>query len=169
MPARDPNPNPLAQRHGVCGSLPHRVGAVVSRGGAHGRVFATLALFSLFAIGCAAKPVLYPNAHRTQVGALVAENDVAECLAAAKSAGSEAGRARDVARKTFGGAAFGAITGVVIGAITGDPGRGAAVGGAGGGTAGFLRGLGGPRPDEITRRFTERCLRERGYDPVGWR
>jgi hypothetical protein len=113
--------------------------------------------------------VLYPNAHRTEVGAAAAEADVAECLALAKSASSEAGRGREVVRKTFGGAAFGAITGVVVGAITGNPGRGAAIGGAGGGTAGLLHGIGGPRPDEITRRFAERCLRDRGYDPVGWR
>jgi hypothetical protein len=128
-----------------------------------------VASIAALALGCAARPVLYPNAHRAEVGATAAEADVAECLALARSAGSEAGRGREVARKTFGGAAFGAITGVVVGAITGNPGRGAAIGGAGGGTAGLLHGIGGPRPDEITRRFTERCLRDRGYDPVGWR
>ena len=40
-----------------------------------------------------------------------------------------------------------------------------------GGCAGTLmRGLlRKDRPDSLHRAFVERCLRERGYDPIGWR
>jgi hypothetical protein len=27
----------------------------------------------------------------------------------------------------------------------------------------------GPRPDGLTRRYVETCLRERGYQTIGWR
>lgn len=127
-------------------------------------------VLALPAIGCAARPVLYPNEHRERVGAAAAQADVDACLALAKEHGASASRAKETAKSTAGGAAIGAATGAVIGAITGSAGRGAAAGAAGGGTAGFLREvLGGPRPDSVTRSFVERCLRDRGYETVGWR
>ena len=67
------------------------------------------------------------------------------------------------------GAIVGGGTGAVVGLITGDPGRSAAVGAAGGGTGGFLSSLfRRSQPSTAYRRYVDRCLRERGYDPVGW-
>ena len=43
------------------------------------------------------------------------------------------------------------------------------VGSTGGATAGFLRGLFRRPPSSIAyKQFVQRCLKERGYDPVGW-
>ena len=62
------------------------------------------------------------------------------------------------------------MTGTAIGAVTGNVGRGAAIGAAGGGASGITQGaLSAREPDAVYRRYVETCLRERGYDPIGWR
>jgi outer membrane lipoprotein SlyB len=59
--------------------------------------------------------------------------------------------------------------GAAAGAVVGRAGRGAAMGAAGGGSAGLLRGLFGSRdPDPVQKRFVEKCLREKGYQVIGW-
>ncbi len=81
--------------------------------------------------------------------------------------------AEDVARQTAAGAAAGAAVGAVAGAVSGDAGHGAKVGAATGATGGFLSGIfragAGGRVDPVFAGFVERCLRERGYEPIGWR
>lgn len=132
-----------------------------------------LACLALVALaGCAAKrPVLYPNERLQQAGAEAAQADVDDCIALAEREGAEGSSpAAKTAGRTAGGAAVGAATGVVVGAVTGNPGRGAAAGAAGGATGGLLSGLFASRePDPVHRAFVERCLRDRGYDPIGWR
>jgi OmpA family protein len=80
---------------------------------------------------------------------------------------------RDVAGSTAIGAGTGAAIGAVGGAVTGNAGEGAAVGAATGGTAGLLSGIFGAfrssQPDPVYANFVDRCLRERGYDPIGWK
>ena len=77
---------------------------------------------------------------------------------------------RTWAKDTAVGGAFGAAVGAVGGAIVGSAGRGAAVGGATGATAGILRGLfKSSEPDPVYRSFVEKCLREKGYEPMGWK
>jgi hypothetical protein len=131
-----------------------------------GAVFAT----ALLAVGCAPRqPVLYPNAHYTEVGPLVAERDVAECRRLAEEHVSSRGRARDVARSTAVGSGVGAAAGAAGGAIWGGAGRGAAAGAAGGAAAGLLHGvLGGDGSTQIYRNFVAACLSERGYGVIGW-
>ena len=92
--------------------------------------------------GCAApKPILYPNAH---LGG-------------------------QVAGSTAAGGAIGSASGAVGGAVVGHPGRGAVVGAAAGATGGFLRGLfRRSPPSNAYKQFVQRCLKERGYDSVGW-
>jgi hypothetical protein len=46
---------------------------------------------------------------------------------------------------------------------------GAATGAAAGFTGTVLRGSSGRRVDPVFANFVERCLRERGYEPIGWR
>lgn len=116
------------------------------------------------------KPVLYPNPHYQAVGRRAAQDDVDDCMAVAKTHGVKStehgGR---VARSTAGGAATGAVAGSVAGAIGGNAGRGAAAGAAGGAAGGLFRGLFRRRgPDPTFQAFVDRCLRERGYDPIGW-
>jgi len=126
----------------------------------------------LLVAGCAAsKPILYPNAHLQQVGKEVADRDIDECHEMAKDAGATAsqGKSGQVAGSTAVGGAIGSAAGAVGGAVVGHPGRGAMVGAASGATAGFLRGLfRRSAPSNAYKQFVQRCLQERGYDPMGW-
>jgi hypothetical protein len=113
--------------------------------------------------------VLYPNAHLQQVGPQQAELDIAECRRRA-DAYLERTTGKDVARNTAIGGAGGAAVGAVGGAVSGgSAGRGAAIGAATGATAGALSGLiTQSAPSPAYKNFVERCLRERGYDVIGW-
>jgi hypothetical protein len=126
----------------------------------------------IFLTACAApKPILYPNSHYQQVGEAGAERDIAECSEMAKDAGARPsqGKAGQVAGSTAMGGAIGSAAGAVGGAVVGRPGRGAMIGAAGGATGGLLRGLFRKSPpSEAYKQFVSRCLKERGYDPVGW-
>jgi hypothetical protein len=131
-----------------------------------------LLIAMLLVVGCSVpKPILYPNAHLQQVGEEVADRDIDECREMAKDAGATAsqGKSGQVAGSTAVGGAIGSASGAVGGAVVGHPGRGAMVGAAGGATAGFLRGLfRRSTPSNAYKQFVQRCLKERGYDPVGW-
>ena len=130
-----------------------------------------LLLAAILCTACATKrPVMYPNDHLGEVGSKAAERDIDECIEFAKESGVESERAEAVAGRTATGSAIGAMTGLAVGAVFGDSGRSAAAGAVGGGTGGFMSGLFDSRdPDPLLKRFVERCLRERGYEPVGWR
>jgi len=138
------------------------------------RPLAALALIGTLA-ACASgpRPILYPNDRLQAVGQAQADHDIAECRELAANAGASAGadKARRAAGGTAVGGAIGGATGAVGGAILGRPGTGAAVGAATGATAGLLRSVfsgGGGQPSPAYRNFVDRCLRERGYEPVGW-
>jgi hypothetical protein len=119
--------------------------------------------------GCSHQgPVLYPNGHLKSVGQDQAQHDIGECdrMAAAyvKSGGS-----RDVAKSTATGAAGGTLVGGAVGAVTGDFGRGLGVGAAAGAASGCFHGLmRSSQPSPVHKNFVDRCLREKGYEPVGW-
>ena len=123
-------------------------------------------------IGCSAsKPILYPNQHYQLVGAAAGESDIKECreLAEASGASPTQGKTAQVGTSTVAGGAVGAAAGAVGGAVVGNPGRGAKVGAASGGTPGFLRGLfRKSQPGAAYTRVVDRCLRKRGYEPMGW-
>jgi hypothetical protein len=127
--------------------------------------------------GCAARrPALYPNEQYNRVGDAAAQRDIDDCMRRAEQFVSSGGHAatatRNVAASTAVGAGTGAAIGAVGGAVTGNAGEGAAVGAATGGTAGLLGGLFGAfqsrEPDPLFANYVDRCLRERGYDPIGW-
>jgi hypothetical protein len=123
--------------------------------------------------GCASEPhpILYPNPHLSSVGQAQADADLAECRRMAETAGASGvtGRGEQATRDTAVGGAIGGATGAAGGAVLGAPGTGAAVGAATGATAGFMRSLfHKDQPSQAYRGFVDRCLRERGYDPVGW-
>ena len=132
-----------------------------------------LAALALAACASGPEPILYPNDRLRAVGEAQAEQDIAACRGLAADAGATAGSdpTRRAAGSTAAGGAIGGASGAVGGAILGSPGTGAAVGAATGATAGLLRALfrgGGAEPSPAYRNFVDRCLRERGYDPVGW-
>lgn len=125
-------------------------------------------LLVLLTAGCASTPVLYPNTHLKAVGDEQAERDIEACRQLAEEHVSS-DRGEEVAGSTAVGAGVGAASGAVGGAVSGSPGTGAAIGAASGATAGFLRGLFySGKPSRAYRNFVNRCLEERGYEPVGW-
>ncbi|MFO7707531.1 MAG: cell envelope biogenesis protein OmpA [Desulfobacterales bacterium] len=133
--------------------------------------FAFLAIAIAAVTGCADKrPVLYPNAHFNRVGQEVAQRDIDACIQLARDGGADSNKGTEVAKSTAGGAAVGGAVGAATGAVLGNLGRGAAAGAAGGAAGGLVRGgLKAGDPDPVFRNFVDRCLREKGYDPIGWR
>jgi len=128
-----------------------------------------MSLVVLIASGCASHgPVLYPNEHLRRVGEEQALRDIEECdRLAAAYVKSEAGKT--VAKNTVAGGAAGTVIGGAAGAAAGNFKSGLGIGAAAGGAAGLVRGVSkASRPSPIHKRFVERCLRERGYDPLGW-
>jgi hypothetical protein len=135
------------------------------------RVILVAGIFLLVA-GCAAshRPVLYPNAHYGTVGKAAAERDIDDCMQRAQELGTQSDRGGSVARSTVGGAAIGSASAAAWGAVRdGDVGNRAAAGAAAGGAAGLVRGmLRATEPSSTYKSFVQRCLRERGYDVIGW-
>jgi uncharacterized protein YcfJ len=116
------------------------------------------------------RPVLYPNAYYKYVGKEIAEADTDECIQSAIDFGARENRGTKVAKDTATGAAVGGAAGAAVGAVTGNAGRGAAAGAAGGGAASMTRSvLKSDKPDPVFKRFVEQCLRDKGYQPIGWR
>ena len=130
-------------------------------------------LFIVFTMlaACAStgRPVLYPNAHLNSVGMQVADTDIDSCMAMARSAGAKRDEFSETATETAEGAVVGGATGAAVGAVLGNAGQGAATGAAGGATGRFTRSLfDSDRPDPVFERYVIRCLRDKGYDPIGW-
>lgn len=129
-------------------------------------------------VGCSAtRPTLYPNDQYQKVGAAQADRDVADCEAKAqqyvKSGGQGGQMAKEATRNVGVGATVGAASGAVGGAIGGSAGEGAAIGAASGATAGLLGTMFGwmfrrSEPDPVYSNFVETCLRDKGYQPIGW-
>lgn len=119
--------------------------------------------------GCSHQgPVLYPSGHLKSVGQEQAKRDIGECDRMA-AAYVKSGGGRDVAKSTATGAAGGTLVGGAVGAVTGDFGRGLGVGAAAGAASGCFRGLmRSSQPSPVHKNFVDRCLREKGYEPVGW-
>ena len=122
--------------------------------------------------GCSGpSPVLYPNSHYQAVGQSTAERDIADCRRVADQAGAArgSGQGEAAAGGAVAGGAIGGAAGAAGGAIAGAPGTGAAIGAASGAAAGLVRSLfRSDGPSQAYRNVVDRCLRERGYEPVGW-
>lgn len=133
-----------------------------------------LLLVLLAVVGCASskRPVLYPNAHLTRVGQPQADADINACMRAAEASGANSGKGEELAKSTAKAGAVGGATGAVVGAIASGPsmGRSAAIGGAGAATATLVGGaFDASEPTQVYMRFVEQCLRDKGYQPIGWR
>jgi len=126
-------------------------------------------IFALFLLGCAAKgPVLYPNAYLKSVGNEKASGDIDECKGNADAyVNSNAGK--DAVKSTAAGSAAGAVIGGAAGAVTGDIAGSAGVGAATGAASGLVYSMfKGSEPNPVYKSFVERCLREKGYEIIGW-
>ncbi|MGQ9695863.1 MAG: cell envelope biogenesis protein OmpA [Thermodesulfobacteriota bacterium] len=124
-------------------------------------------LFSLTA--CATqRPVLYPNNHLKAVGEAQAKQDIDDCILQAEHYVKTHPEAK-IAESTAKGGVTGAVVGGAVGAVTGNFGRGLGAGAAGGAAFGFMRGLfKSAKPSPVQKEFINRCLREKGYEPIGW-
>lgn len=117
-----------------------------------------LALNMVMIAGCASqRPVLYPNEQMRRVGAATADRDIDECMRRAENYVSSNGRVGPALEDSTTSAASGAAVG-------------AAGGGAAGVTRGLIHGLTGRHddPPPVYKSFVNRCLRDKGYDPIGW-
>ena len=130
-----------------------------------------LIVFAATMLSCAQqRPVLYPNAHLKQVAKETAESDIDDCLQLAIDYGAKEDSGAKVAKDTAKGAAVGGAAGTAVGAVTGNLGRGAAAGAAGGGAASMTRSMiNSGKPGPVFKKFVDQCLRDKGYQPVGWR
>ena len=130
-----------------------------------------LIVFALTALSCAQqRPVLYPNAHLKYVGKEAAESDIDDCIQLAIDYGAKEDSGTKVAKDTAKGAAVGGAAGTAVGAVTGNLGVGAAAGAAGGGAASMTRSMiNSGKPGPVFKKFVDQCLRDKGYQPVGWR
>ena len=124
------------------------------------------------ALGLAAcasnRPVLYAAGGAAPGGADAA---IAECEKLATAAGAQpsGGQVGETARNTAKGAALGAATGAVGGALAGAAMRGAGIGAVTGVAATLVSSFfTAPAPNPAYRAYVERCLKDRGFDPVGW-
>ncbi|RJQ42144.1 MAG: cell envelope biogenesis protein OmpA [Nitrospiraceae bacterium] len=134
------------------------------------KILLLISVFFIFLAGCASSggPVLYPNAHLKAVGKEQAEIDVGECERLANEY-IKTNPGGDVAGSTAAGGAGGAVVGGAVGAVTGNIGKGAGIGGAAGAAGGFVRGISkSSKPSQVYKNFVSRCLREKGYEPIGW-
>jgi len=118
-----------------------------------------LILLALVLVGCGAtkRPVLYPNHHLKAVGTAQGERDIDDCMQMAETYVKKNQESK-VAEGAVKGGAVGAATGAAVGAVTGNFGRGLAAGAAGGAAGG------GP----VYKNFVNRCLKDKGYEPMGW-
>lgn len=126
-------------------------------------------LFAVLA-GCAhQRPVVYPDATAQRRGDAAVAQAVDACMARAEAYGLDYSDG-DLARRTAEGGLLGGAGGAAAGAIYGDIGRGALAGAASGATIGLIRGLfRADAPHPVYRRFVNRCLAKRGFEPIGWR
>ena len=130
---------------------------------------------SLFVIAlvcsCAtSQPVLYPNEHTKEVGDEQVRKDIDECLQLAKDSGAKSNNAEEVAIETAGSATEGAATGAATGTVTGNAGAAAAVGAINRGLSRFFSGMKRSKePSPTFKQIVERCLIDKGYEPVGWK
>ena len=128
----------------------------------------SLCLF--FFIACAPqRPVLYPNYTLRAEGSEAGQAAIDDCIRLAGKYGAEGNEGSKVARDSAENAAVGGAAGAAAGSVYGNVGKGAGAGAAGAGAATVTRGLlRSNKPDPVFRSFVERCLREKGYEPIGW-
>ncbi len=125
----------------------------------------------LLVFACATpKPILYPNEHAKKVGDDQVLKDINECHQLAKDSGAKSNSSGEVAKGTAGSATEGAATGAATGAVTGNAGTAAAVGAISRGMNRFFSSMHRNKgPSAAYKEIVERCLINKGYEPVGWK
>lgn len=114
---------------------------------------------------CASKPVLYPNGKYENVGEKIAQEDIDKCMVKADKF-LKSSKGKQIVKSAGSGAFVGAAMGIVSGLIFGDVKRAVTSGAAVGGVAGAAGGA--ISPDQLKQAYTNKCLRDQGYEIVGW-
>ena len=121
---------------------------------------------------CATKPVqpvLYPNAALEVAGKASADQDIQACMTTARESGIKENKDGQVGEKAAKGAVVGAVVSGAWGMVMGNPGRSAAAGAAAGAAGGAAVGaMDSSSMDPVFKRFVEKCLRDKGYEVIGW-
>jgi outer membrane lipoprotein SlyB len=130
----------------------------------------SLLLAAALACGCRSyEPVLYPNEKLRQVYQDEVDRDIGFCEANAAEYTKNPSRAGRAAGSAVEGGAVGGAAGAAAGAVLGNVGRGAGTGAAAGAAGGLVRGIFHSRdPSPVYKAFVERCLKDRGYEVIGW-
>lgn len=132
-----------------------------------------IAALALFGAGCATqRPVLYTGDHYNTVGKVAAESDIEECMRLARESKVAGNKGQQMAGSVGRAAVIGGATGAAAGAFSNSEsaGSGAAAGAAGAATASLLTNLfRSNQLDPIERNYVEQCLRDKGYNVIGWR
>ncbi len=135
-------------------------------------VHLTILVAAALAFGCATKrPVLYPNQHLRSVSEEQARWDVEDCMRLTKEGGVRTGTETAPVGDAVGSATAGGAAGAAAGAVYkgASAGRAAAAGAAGAGANSLVRSMLYKKdPAPAYKGFVDRCLQERGYDPIGW-
>jgi len=145
------------------------------------RIFSAFVCAMGLVAGCAttgsgsssAKPVFYPNTKLNAVGQDRANQDAEACMSQAHAAGlTPEEKDNAVAHGAEKGAAVGGVA-AAVGALVRGKGvdsvvergaQGAAVGGSAGAVAGAFH----DKPSTTYRHYVQRCLKDKGYDVIGW-
>ena len=130
-------------------------------------LFCGLLIFS----ACSAKrPVFYPNDHLQTVGKDQARSDANRCMTEANQYGVKNDTGKTVGGRAVKGATLGAAISAVVSAVLGgNVGRAAGAGAAGGATAGAVSGaFDADEPEAVYKNYVDRCLRQMGYEVIGW-
>ena len=130
-----------------------------------------LAVAGILLAGCAGtpNPVLYPNAHLQTVGQAAAERDIAQCRQLASTSGVAEQRSGQVGSNAATGAAVGGASAGAWGLVRGNAAENALAGAAAGAAAGTVRGaIKNSETSPVYKNFVQKCLRDRGYEVIGW-
>ena len=140
------------------------------RGLARGSLFMFAACVLFTACAGTPNPVLYPNNHLKQVGQVAADRDIAECRQLASGSGVAESKDGKVARQAAGGAAVGGAAAGAWGLVRGNgAGERALAGAAAWAAAGTVRGaMNSSETSPVYKNFVQKCLRDRGYEVIGW-
>lgn len=127
---------------------------------------------TLFLGACASsaeRPVFYPNAHLKHVGQAQAQRDTSACMSLAYDHGVSAKQDGQITKRAGKGAVIGGVGAGAWGLVRGDAGERAVAGAAAGAATGAASGaFASTELSPTYKRFVSRCLRERGYDVIGW-
>ncbi len=125
-------------------------------------------------MGCATsssspKPILYPNAYFNQVGKQIANRDIASCMSLARSSGVNQNKDGEIVKNATSSAAIGGSAAGAWGLVRGDALDRAAAGALAGAAAGTTRGaIKSLETSPVFKNFVQKCLRDRGYEVIGW-